>query len=319
MDPREYVDARWYALLRAADDLGVPEEDAPALVQRVLEANRRGIRRADDPDPLVLDALRTEVLGPPADRRRARWPWLVAVAAAAVAIAVGVATIVSGPPRDDSPGDLLRADQVPSLFGYDGATARAMLHARGLRVTLQPFRACEIQDRVIASDPPTGATYAPGDPITVYTAIPADVACLTDYGDIEDSWAFVDFLNGRGPAPAFSHRVIVYVGDGPRIVLTGPDDLSRWDDTGVPSAIREATDRVALVGSDPVSYALPTLSVRDTPGGECGAPDPPVTGPDEALSFTIGAPADRTSCPLRVDLFRHHDVIDAVVLYPSLS
>ena len=73
---------------------------------------------------------------------------------------------------------------------------------------------------MIATDPPTGATYAPGDAITVYTSIPADVACLSDYGDIEASWAFVDFLNGRGPAPSFSHRVVVYVGDGPGTVLT---------------------------------------------------------------------------------------------------
>ena len=318
MDPREYVDARWYALLRAADDLGVPEEDAAPLVQQVLEANRRRIRRAEDPDPLVLDALRAAVLGPPPGSQRARWPWLVA-AAAAVAIAVGVTAFVTAPDVDKQHDDQLRADQVPSLFGYDGAAARAMLDARGLDVTLRPFRACEIQDRVIATDPPTGATYAPGDAITVYTSIPADVACLSDYGDIEASWAFVDFLNGRGPAPSFSHRVVVYVGDGSGTVLTSPDELSRWADTGVPAAIRKASDRVALVGDHPLSYAMPTLSVRRTTGPECGVADPPVAGPDDALTFTIGAPAGRTSCPLRVDLFRTRDVIDAVVLYPSLS
>ena len=36
MDPLEYRDARWYALLREAADLGVPEEEAPALGKPVL-------------------------------------------------------------------------------------------------------------------------------------------------------------------------------------------------------------------------------------------------------------------------------------------
>ncbi|MEP9363289.1 PASTA domain-containing protein [Nocardioides sp. CN2-186] len=315
MDPREYLDARWYALLRAADDLGVPEDEAPVLVHQVLEANRRRIRRAEDPDPVVLEALRVAALGPPADSPRARWPWLVA-AAAVVAIAVGVAAVVMAP-DDEQPADLLRADQVPSLFGYDGTTARAMLDARGLKVKLEPFRACEIQDRVIASDPPTGATYAPGDAITVYTSIPADVSCLSDYGDIEDSWAFVDFLNGRGPAPSFSSEVVVRVGDGSGTSLSGADDLSQWADTGVPAQVRKATDRVALVGEHPLTYAMPVLSVGRG-GTDCGRPAAPAAGAD-ALSFTIAAPAGRTSCPLRVDLVRHGDVIDAVTLYPSLS
>ena len=237
----------------------------------------------------------------------------------AVAVVIGL-TRPGDPAVDRHSDDRLRADQVPSLFGYDAASASAMLGARGFEVTLEPYRACQVQDRVVGTDPPTGATYAPGDPITVYTSVPSDVACLTDYQDVASSWQFVDFLNGRGPAPAFADRVAVYVGDDAGHVITRADELATWADTGVAEAVRSATDRVALVAGDPLTYALPSLSVRhDAASGGCDAPGPTVDGSEDRLSFTIGAPDGRTSCPLRIDLVRPHGVIDAVVLYPSLS
>ena len=353
MEPREYVDARWSALVRAAVLLGASEAEAPALVRQVLADNERRIRRSQDPDPLVHRALAAAIprsertrfgqeqdletrramlidtdpdgvvaerpVGPPPPPRRRRWP-LVAVAAA-VLVAAGVALVLTTGGDAGRPGDRLRADQVPSLFGYDDQDARSLLEGRGLDVTVEPFRACEVMDRVVASDPPAGTTYAPGDPITVYVSVPADVACLTNYQDIAIAWQLVDFANGRGPAPEFSPRVVVYVGDGSRVVLDRADDRARWDRTGVLAGIRRASARVALVDDDPVTYALPTLTVRDATAatGGCGPPVPPVAAPGEALSVTIGAPADRTSCPVRLDVFRNGGRIDAVVYYPALS
>jgi hypothetical protein len=350
MEPGEYVDARWSALVRAAVLLGASEADAPDLVRRVLADNQRRIRRATDPDPLVHRALaaaiphseqtcfgaeqdletRREMLidfdeqptpvpvGPAPRPRRARWP-LVAIAATLL-VAAGVAVAVTTRDTHDRPGDSLRADQVPSLFGYDVAAAQSMLSQRGLDVTLKPFRACEVQDRVVGTDPPTGATYSPGDPITVYTSVPADITCLTNYQDIAAAWQFLDFANDRGAAPAFSDRVIVYYSDGPGTIVRHAEDPARWEGTRVLSAVRQASDRVALVDDDPLTYAVPSLQVTPAPAttNGCGsAPD--VAGPEQALSMVIGAPADRTSCPVRVDLYRNRGLIEAVVLYPGLS
>ncbi len=355
MDPRKYVDARWSALIRAAVMLGAPEAEAPEIVRRVLADNDRRIKRADDPDPLVhralaaaiprsgqtrfaleqdLEARREMLMDAPEDvaaapvapatttpsTRRRRWAVPAAIAAAAAAAAIGLA--VSAQDRDDDPStDRLREDQVPSLFGYDAAAARALLDERGFDVTVEPFRSCDVADRVIATDPVVGTTYSPGDAITVYTAVPTDVACLTNYSDIETAWQLVDFAHGRGSTPAFADRVIVYLGDGPGVVVTDPRDPDQWVGTQALVEVRRATDQVALVDTDPPTYAQPSLRVgpvRDA--GGCGAPNPPVTAPDEALTFEIRAPGDRTSCPTRVDLFRQDGRrIDALVVYPALS
>ena len=68
-----------------------------------------------------------------------------------------------------------------------------------------------------------------------------------------------------------------------------------------------------------MTYAVPTLVVRDASQTDSACRTPQVAGVGEALSLIIDAPADRTSCPVRVDLFRHGGLIDAVVLYPGLS
>jgi hypothetical protein len=220
MDPAEYLDARWYALVRAAVDLGAPEQDAPALVREVLADNARRIRRAEDPDPLVHEALREAVLGrPPTTRRRLR-PVVLAVAAL-----VAVGTLVALTRPDGPPADRLADDPVPSLFGYDAGSARTLLEERGLAVTLRPRRACEVLDRVLGSIPPAGAPYERGDEIVVYTSLPADVDCLSDYTDRETAWRQTDLME----------------------------------------TLRRASAEVALVDERPVTYSLPAIRVTRAP------------------------------------------------------
>ncbi|WP_395658252.1 PASTA domain-containing protein [Nocardioides sp.] len=316
MDPHEYRDARWYALLRAAADLGVPDEDAPALVAQVLAANRRSIKRAEDPDPLVHDALRDAVLGPPPQAPSRRWVGVVALAAALVGIGVVVAVTRPDPP----PPDRLRGDQVPSLFGYDGSDARALLEDRGLRVTVQPFRACEVYGRAVGSDPPAGTPYDAGDPITLYTSLPADVACLTDYQDRAASWQLLDFANHRGPAPTFADRVFVYPGDGPPLILdhAHAEDPDGWATTGVLDALRAASGRVSLVSEHPLSYAIPAVHVVPVGqgAGGCGVPTPAVAGTADVFALTI-QPPERTGCPLRVEVYREDGAIVAIAYDPG--
>lgn len=296
MDPREYRDARWYALVRTAVELGVPEEDAPGLVQQVLDANARAIRRADDPDPLVHAALRGAIIGTPTTRRR--WP---AVAVLAVALAAtGIAVILARP--DAPPEDRLREDQVPSLFGYDAEAARELLEDRGLDVTIRPYRTCEVLDRVIRSSPPAGTPYDRGDDIVVYTSLPADVDCLSAYTDRETAWRLLDFANGRGPAPEFSGKVFVYVGlDEPAAVLSAPSDPRAWRGIGVLEALRDASTQVALVDDRPLTYSLPAIRVTREP---------------DSFALYIRAPGGAGS-GVRLEVFRTGEVIDGISLYPA--
>lgn len=315
MDPLDYRDARWYALLRAAEDLGVDPEEAPALVTRVLERHRRAISRAEDPDPLVHEALRDAVLGPPPRERRRRPLGLVGLAV--VLALVGVVVAVTRP--DQPLPDRLRADQVPSLFGYDDADARALLEDRGLRVHVEPFRACEVAGRVVGSDPPAGTPYDDGDPITVYSSVPADVACLTDYQDRATAWQLIDFAGHRGPAPDFAARVFLYPGDGPPVILdrAAARDPDAWP-AGVLEGLRAASQQVALVSDHPLSYAVPAIHVARTDDGigRCGVPAPAVAGSVDAFALEVRPPG-RTGCPLRLDVFREGGAIEALAYYPA--
>jgi len=319
MDPREYRDARWHSLLRAAEDLGVDPEQAPALVEQVLVRQQRRIKRAEDPDPLVREALADAVRGAPARPRGRRWP---AVAGLALAVAA-VGTVVTLTRPEPPPADHLRDDQMPSLFGYDGATASALLEKRGLDVQQRPFRSCEVRDRVVASEPAAGAEVGRGDHVVVYTALPADVSCLTDYGDRELAWQLLDWANGHAPAPSFAPRVWVYPSDGPAQILSGTDaaDPGSWRGSEVLAALRKASADVALVQEHPLTYAVPAIRIiRPSDGlGRCGVPDPSVAGTADVVAFIVRS-ADRTGCPLRVELYRDQERrIESVVLYSASS
>src|SRR6478752_6053686 len=319
MDPQDYRDARWHSLLRTAEGLGVDPEQAPGLVDAVLSAQKRRIRRAEDPDPLVRQALTDAILGPPDPGPRRRWPAVVALVIAVATAGAVVALTRPVPP----PADHLDADQMPSLFGYDGAAAAALLEKRGLEVQRRPFRSCEVRDRVVASAPAAGATVDRGDRVVVYTALPADVSCLTDYGERELAWQLLDFANGHGSAPAFAPRVWVYPSDGPARVLSSTEAADRvsWQGTEVLSALRKASSDVALVQEHPLTYAIPAVRVVDvTDGlGECGVPTPSVAGTADVVAFIVRS-ADRTGCPLRVEVYRDGDRrIESVALYPASS
>ncbi len=319
MDPQEYRDARWHALLREAETLGVPAEAAPPLVTRVLTEQCRRIRRADDPDPLVREALAVAALGPRPRAGRARWPAAVALATGLTAAGLVVALARPDPP----PSDHLDDDQVPSLFGYDGPAAARLLEGRGLEVRVEPFRSCEVLDRVVASDPPAGTTYDRGDRVVVYTSLPVSNNCVPRYEYREAAWRFLDFANGRGAAPAFAPRVWVYPDDGHRLVLTdaAAADPDTWADTGVFTEVRSASADVALLSERPLLYAVPALRVVGAADdlGRCGVPATAVAGRADALAVLV-RPADRAGCSLRLELYRDRaGRIEGVALYRASS
>src|SRR3712207_6098590 len=102
----DLVAARRGRLVESAIELGCPEGLAAEHVDRVLHEQRRRIQKAEDPDPIVLEALERSLRGEPTRRSR-RAPWVLA---GVVAIGVGVAVAVTYEPP---------TRPVPSLFGYD--------------------------------------------------------------------------------------------------------------------------------------------------------------------------------------------------------
>ena len=65
MDFDQYVAARYGRLIEHAVLLGCAEGEAGTCVDRVLLEQRKRIRRADDPDPLVHEALERAISGAP--------------------------------------------------------------------------------------------------------------------------------------------------------------------------------------------------------------------------------------------------------------
>ena len=65
MDFDQYVAARYGRLIEHAVLLGCAEGEAGTCVDRVLLEQRKRISRAEDPDPLVREALERAISGAP--------------------------------------------------------------------------------------------------------------------------------------------------------------------------------------------------------------------------------------------------------------
>ena len=119
VDFDQYVAARYGRLIEHAVLLGCAEGEAGTCVDQVLLEQRKRIRRAEDPDPLVREALERAIAGTP-ERRSPTGP-LVALGLVAVAVAVGVALTYRPSP-----------EPMPSLFALDGDQAQAAARGRGV-------------------------------------------------------------------------------------------------------------------------------------------------------------------------------------------
>ncbi|CUR54811.1 hypothetical protein NOCA2220002 [metagenome] len=244
-----------------------------------------------------------------------RWPW---VAAAVCAVVVGAAVLLVTRPETDKPDASLDADQIPSLFAYDADGAKALLEQRGLTVTLELTQTCEPNGRALSTDPPTGARFEPGDDVVVYTAATGGTDCMAQYGARSDAWRFIDFANGRGPAPPFADRVYL-ISDGSvpeAITRAAAQDPSAWGGASALDEIRRVSSEV--LHDDTRSYIIPTLTVAKVipPTRTCGVDRPAEAGTRAVLRLTLRVASDpETRCPLTVDLYRSREGIDAVVLY----
>ena len=302
MDFDQYVAARYGRLIEHAVLLGCAEGEAGTYVDQVLLEQRRRIRRTEDPDPLVHEALERAITGTP--ERRRRYGPLVAVGLMVVAVAVVAGLAYRPPPRP-----------MPSLFALDGSQAKRLLEDQGYDVLLRPARSCEPEGLVLESDPPTGTRIREGATVTVRTAVPSDAFCQALFLTRADAWDFVNFALG-GDAPAFADTVVLYVSGSTQKTFTGQEaaDGGRWGPAF--DLIATAAHRTA-----PTSTGMPALRVDVTipPDLWCDVPRPAETGPRFALRLQIDARQARNDvgCPLTVDLYRSERVIDTVVVYPA--
>lgn len=308
MDFEQYVAARYGRLIEHAVLLGCAEGEAGTYVDKVLLEQRKRIRRSEDPDPLVHEALARAIEGRREPDRRSG-P-LIFLALVAVAVAVGVALTYRPPP-----------EPLPSLFALDGPRAQRLLEADGYDVVLREARACEPDGLVLGSDPPVGSPVREGATITVRTAVPSGATCDAQYADRSAAWRFLAFAlgeSGKGEAPTFARTVTVKVDeqDPYRIDQVAAVDRDRWG--GVMDRIARVARMVA-----PTSNGMPRLTVRPgtLPTERCGVPKPEGTGDREVLRLELD---DReagvtTGCPFTVDLYRtgDDDAIDGVVVYTA--
>ena len=198
MNVDEYVAARYGRLLERAIELGAPDGLATEHVDQVLLDQRKAIRRADDPDPVVYAALERSVLDLP-EPGRSPWP-LVGVGLVGIGIAVGV--VLAQDPV---------TDPMPALFGYTGEQARELLEDDGYDVVLRPVRECEPLGQVLTTDPQAGQPVERGAPVAVFTATPSGSNCEAQFVPRSDAWEFLDFAISGESAPAFARTVTVVI------------------------------------------------------------------------------------------------------------
>ncbi|HCB03527.1 MAG TPA: hypothetical protein DEQ43_04620 [Nocardioides bacterium] len=301
MDFDQYVAARYGRLVEHAVLCGCAEGEAGNCVDRVLVEQRRAIGRAEDPDPLVHEAIERAIAGTP-EPRRLTGPL---VALGLVGVVVGTVVALTYRP---APGPM------PSLFALDGARAQQQLEAQGYDVVLRPVRACEPDGLVLGSEPAAGQLVQDGATVTVRTAVPSGTNCDALYGFRSDAWQFVGFALG-GPPPGFARTVTIVVDgwDPWRLDHVAAIDPARWGE--LMTTIAETARTTA-----PTPNGMPRLTVRTSliPESLCGVPHPDGTQGRAVLRIEIDPRPEgvQNGCPLTIDLYRSQDrTIDGVVVY----
>jgi hypothetical protein len=303
VDFDQYVAARYGRLIEHAVLLGCAEGEAGTCVDQVLLEQRKAIRRADDPDRLVHDALERRITG--GRDRRGRAGRFVALGVVGLVVAVGAAVAYRPPP-----------EPMPSLFGLDGSEAQELLEDQGYDVLLRPARACEPEGLVLGSDPAAGELVRPGATVTVRTAVTYGPHCDAFSSFRSDAWQFVGFALG-GPSPEFARTVTIVVDswDPWHLDHVAAVDTARWGDL---MPMIAAAARAAA----PTESGMPRLTARTgmVPMSLCGVPHPDGTWGRSVLRIEIDprSEGDQRGCPLTIDLYRRSDqAIDGVVVYTA--
>lgn len=247
-----------------------------------------------------------------------RGPVVLLLVLAGLAIALSLTLPGEAPPQrrarptvEELPRTL-RGDQVPSLFGYRLPAASARLHRFVLKTSVERVTVCEPPDVVLATSPGVGATFRPGETLSIVVAR-RDVRPCPGYRDRAAAWAFLGFAAGHEGPPAFAPRVTVVLDDASPVVLTRGQarDRRRWG-----PALATVAAAMGRIGLDAATYVTPSLTVRaGRPAGiACGLSPPPRLARRPALELSLALPTEVGGCPPRVDLYRTHGRVDGVVV-----
>lgn len=293
MDIDDYRAARRTRLIELATDLGVPAEESALVVDQVIEQQRRGIRRAEDPDDVVVPALRHRVLG---DRRRGRTYTLVPLLLlAAIVLAVPLAYVA----RDDD-----RSPTVPFLLGFTAAEATRMLERDDIAVHVVGVPQCNPAGQVLGSDPPAGSAVGADEVVTVIATSVPQWKCPSDEAARARAWTFLRFLVGGSARPDFAPRVRLYVDGEGVIELDGARSAA---DDGWRSVVRDPVLRYASrPAPNPLGQPVVSVSQGTPPPTTCGRPRATPAGtvvPSTRLVLMAGGDGPGPACGLTIDLF----------------
>ncbi len=291
-------DSEAVALLAAGTAAsGAPtEHDHEAHVELATELLRAAA------ESITLPQLSSATVPTPAPRRVP----IAAVVAAAVLALAGVAYVatphrggggeppaINPTPRPNpallTPWDsaALAADQVPSVFGYDAASARELLESRDLEVDVRTEPTCGADARAVRTSPAVGSRFSAGDVVTLVVSRKSVSAGSCPLPDPR-IWSFLDFAAGRSRPPAFATNVSVSV-NGVTADLSDREaadtaswpacspDLSRCPGTAA-DVVAAAAGRVRELESD--RYAQPTLRADSTSLTDTFTIDFPTDGPE---------------------------------------
>lgn len=315
MDIHDYRAARHRRLVEMATELGVPADRAVALVDRVIEDQRRRIVRSSDPDQVVVPALREAVLG-----GRSRGAALAVFVVVAIVVAAFAVTIVNGAP--DREKVERRAATVPALVGLTSTEAVSALGRAGIATRVDPVPQCDPAGQVLGSVPPSGDTVRPDETVVVIATATPSWSCPADAAGRVQAWAFLRFLVSGSARPHLAPEVRLYVdgqaagtADGTRSA-TSPDWRWRVRDPVVAYAVRPVAN----------DLGQPVVSITrgSPPPTTCGVPTPSPSGvagaPTRIMLTASGARPDdepgdgpQLDCQLTIDLFEDDDGAIAVV------
>ena len=332
MDFDQYVAARRTRLVEEALVRGRAPDEAEALVDRVLAQHRRDIVRADDPHPILLDALADVLDGRDGTARRtpALLTWLPLALLALVVVLVAGAVLLAVTETDDDDTDDADPRPTPSstasptigrrmplLIGYDEHQAVSLLAGLGLLSVNRSAASCGPAELVIGSVPPPGAPVEEGDRVVLSTAAgPVGSDCPADRVAAEaEGWRFVRYVSGRGGPPRFAPRVAVVIDDdAPRYLVGREAATLGFGGLGQYFGGFRGFEAVAGDGR----YPRLTAGRVVPPVGRCGVDRPLVFGERRALRVTLESYdlGDDDTCAVTVDLYTDaRDRIDGVALY----
>ena len=306
MDIDEYRAARRTRLIELATELGVPTAESALMVDQVIEEQQRRIRRAEDPDDVVVPALRHRALG---GRRRGRSSTIIPLLALiAVVLTVSLAYVA----RDDE-----RTQTVPSLLGFTVDEAARTLERDDIAVRVVGVPQCNPAGQVLGSDPPAGSAVLTDEVVTVIATAFPQWQCPADAAARDRAWTFLRFLVRGSVRPDFARGVRLYVNGVGVIVVDGGESATA---PGWRAAVRDPVLRyVSRPAPNPLGQPVVSVSQGIPPPTTCGHPRATPAGavvPSTRLVLLAGGEGSARGCGLTIDLFNNVlGQISGVALY----